>query len=66
MTMNPGPVEEIGKATNTFFDIMRQQPIVLGQMVVIFVLLGFIYLQSGVRTHDIEQIHQLLIKCIGN
>ena len=47
-------------------DIMRQQPIVLAQIVVIFVLLGFIYLQSNIRTHDIEQIHALLIKCIGN
>jgi membrane-anchored glycerophosphoryl diester phosphodiesterase (GDPDase) len=64
--MNPGIGEEGVKAAGTFMEIMKSQPIVLAQVVVIFVLLGFIYLQSSIRTHDIEQIHALLVKCIGN
>lgn len=42
-----GVGEEAGKAVGGVLDIMRAQPLVLGLLLVIFALIGFVYVQEG-------------------
>jgi len=41
--MNPGPAEEVGKAANTFMDVMKSQPIALALVVMNVLLLGYLF-----------------------
>lgn len=73
--MNPGPIEEVGKATNTFMDIMRQQPLSLALVVMNLALLALFWYIGDVvaktREREVNQLHQeqrevrdLLAKCV--
>jgi hypothetical protein len=72
--MNPGPIEETGKAVGSFFDIMRAQPLALALVVMNFALIGFTYYQSSIFNIqrkdnialfiDIQKEVQLLSQCI--
>src|SRR5262249_36423052 len=41
--MNPGPVEEAGKAANTFMDVMRSQPLSLALVVISVMLMAYLF-----------------------
>ena len=41
--MNPGPVEEAGQTARSFLDIMREQPALLGSIVLNIGLLIFLF-----------------------
>jgi hypothetical protein len=43
---NGGPVQEAGKAVGGFIDALKSQPVVLGLIVVIFVLIGLLFYLS--------------------
>jgi hypothetical protein len=69
--MNPGPVEEAGQTARSFLDIMKEQPALLGSIVLNIGMLVFIFyaLQSaaGFREKLTQQvldnsnsIHQIL------
>jgi hypothetical protein len=73
--MNPGAAEEAGKATGTFLDIMRQQPLSLALVVMNLALLVLIYFslsrQADVRSHDLDlmnaqakEVQTLLSQCV--
>lgn len=73
--MNPGPVEEAGKAVGSFMDIMRAQPLSLALVIMNIALLIFFYLiidrVGKQREREITQLHQeqkevrdLLAKCV--
>ena len=49
--------ERTGKLAEGVLDIMKAQPLVLALLLVIFALLGFVYLQSS-------QFNTLLSQCI--
>jgi predicted negative regulator of RcsB-dependent stress response len=42
-----GVGEEAGKAVGGILDVMKAQPLVLGLLLVIFALIGFVYFQSS-------------------
>jgi len=42
-----GVAEETGKAVGGILDVMKAQPLVLGLLLVIFSLIGFVYVQEG-------------------
>ena len=42
-----GVGEEAGKAVGSVLDIMKAQPLVLGLLLVIFALIGFVYVQES-------------------
>ena len=73
--MNPGPVEELGKATGTFMTIMKDQPLSLALAIMNVLLLGlFFYViqtATGVRNAEMQRIfeaqektQQLLFQCV--
>jgi len=73
--MNPGPVEEVGKATGTFMEIMRQQPLALALVFMNVALLALFFYIAKVagenRTHEFErvliaqkEVNELLAKCV--
>jgi membrane-anchored glycerophosphoryl diester phosphodiesterase (GDPDase) len=70
-----GAVEEAGKAVGGVLDIMRAQPLVLGLLLVIFSLIGFVYLQSSqfntARAENVKlfvqvqsEVQKLLAQCV--
>lgn len=70
-----GPVEEAGKAANTFMDALKAQPLSLALVVMNLTLLTFIfYWANAINTQrqesvkmilDVEkQVHELLSRCI--
>jgi membrane-anchored glycerophosphoryl diester phosphodiesterase (GDPDase) len=70
-----GPLEEAGKVAGNFLDVMRAQPLVLGLLLVIFALIGFVYLQSAqfntARAENVKlfvqvqsEVQKLLSQCI--
>lgn len=73
--MTPGPVEEVGKATGLFMQIMKDQPLSLALVIMNLALLGLFYVimdrVSHTREREINQLHQeqkevreLLAKCV--
>jgi hypothetical protein len=73
--MNPGALEEAGKATGTFFTIMKEQPLSLALSIMNIALIALIWWfttkQIEVRNHDLElyfahqkETSQLLARCI--
>lgn len=73
--MNPGVGEEVGKATNVFMQIMKDQPLSLALVIMNVMLLGlFFYViqtATGVRNIEMERIfaaqdktNQLLYNCV--
>jgi hypothetical protein len=73
--VNPGPIEETGKAVHSFMDIMRTQPLALALVVMNFGLIGFTYYQASTFTTqrrenvalfvDIQkEVQKLLSQCI--
>ena len=73
--MNPGPVEEVGKVTNTFMEIMRAQPLSLalvimniGLLVVFWLILTTVAENNKLREHELfeQQKHtsELLSRCV--
>ena len=70
-----GVAEEAGKVATSVLDVMRAQPLVLGLSLVIFALIGFIYLQEAQfntqRSDNIKlfvdiqkEIHTILSQCV--
>jgi hypothetical protein len=73
--MNPGPVEEAGKAVGGFMEIMKQQPLSLALVLMNLSLLGLFYIimdrVSETRRHEFTMLQQeqqhvrdILAKCI--
>jgi hypothetical protein len=73
--MNPGATEEVGKAANTFMDVMRQQPLSLALVVMNAALIGLVWWitsrQTELRQHDLElyfnqqkEVAALLGRCV--
>ena len=42
-----GAIEEAGKVASNVLDVMRAQPLVLGLLLVVFALIGFLYMQEA-------------------
>jgi len=42
-----GVSEEAGKAVGGILDVMKSQPLVLGLLLVVFALIGFVYVQEA-------------------
>jgi membrane-anchored glycerophosphoryl diester phosphodiesterase (GDPDase) len=70
-----GVTEEAGKAVGGILDVMKAQPLVLGLLLVIFSLIGFVYLQSSqfntARAENVKlfvdvqkEVQKLLSQCI--
>jgi hypothetical protein len=49
--MNPGAIEEAGKAASTIIESMKNQPTLLAVLVLNFVFLGFMYISLN-KTYD--------------
>lgn len=73
--MNPGPAEEIGKATNSFFRIMQSEPLSLALCVMNVLLLAlFFYVirtATDVRKAEMDRVftaqektNELLFNCV--
>ena len=73
--MNPGPVEEVGKATGVFMGIMKDQPLSLALVVMNLSLLVLFWIildkVSHNRANEIALLHneqkevrEMLAKCI--
>lgn len=73
--MNPGPVDEAGKAVGTFMEIMKAQPLSLALVAMNLALLGFFFFLTGKladqRRHEMDAMHQeqkevreLLARCV--
>lgn len=73
--MNPGPVEEAGKAVGGFMEVMKTQPLSLALVVMNVALLGFFwFILDRVHTtrqsemamiyKDHEQVRDLLARCV--
>jgi hypothetical protein len=62
------PVDNLGKATGSFFDIMREQPLSLALVIMNLAILGFFYLsmtEIGERqARNTAAVHDLLDKCL--
>jgi hypothetical protein len=67
--------EQAGKAVTGVLDVMKAQPLVLGLLLVIFALIGFVYLQSSqfntARAENVKlfidvqkEVQKLLSQCI--
>jgi membrane-anchored glycerophosphoryl diester phosphodiesterase (GDPDase) len=67
--------EQAGKAVAGVLDVMKAQPLVLGLLLVIFALIGFVYLQSSqfntARAENVKlfvqvqsEVQKLLSQCI--
>lgn len=50
--MNPGPVEEVGKATGTFMNIMKDQPLSLALAIMNLCLLALFYYIAQVASSN--------------
>lgn len=70
-----GVTEEAGKAVGGVLDVMKAQPLVLGLLLVVFALIGFVYLQSSQyntqRAENVKlfvdvqkEVQKLLSQCI--
>lgn len=70
-----GAIEEAGKVAGGVLDVMRAQPLVLGLLLVVFSLVGFIYVQSAQfndqRAENVKlflevqkEVQKLLSQCI--
>lgn len=57
-----GPVEEAGRAANTFMEVMKSQPLSLALVVMNLCLLGFLYYQGAIaaseRHHELELLYE--------
>jgi hypothetical protein len=69
--MNPGPVEEAGKVTETFMDIMKGQPLALALVVMNVMLMVLLYFDATInrdlRRAELEQqknVSELLANCV--
>jgi hypothetical protein len=73
--MNPGPVEEAGKAVGSFMDSMKAQPLSLALVVMNVCLLGMFYLilekVSEARAREFlaiqneqKEVRDLLARCV--
>jgi len=60
--MNPGPVDEAGKAVLSFMDSMKAQPLALALVVMNFVLLGYLFYSERQFQSTREQTGQRLIE----
>jgi membrane-anchored glycerophosphoryl diester phosphodiesterase (GDPDase) len=70
-----GIAEETGKVAAGILDVMKASPLVLGLLLVIFALIGFVYLQSSqfntARAENVKlfvqvqsEVQKLLSQCI--
>ena len=70
-----GVAEEAGKVAGSVLDVMKTQPLVLGLLLVVFALIGFVYLQSSqfntARAENVKlviqiqgEVQKLLSQCI--
>lgn len=73
--MNPGPVEEVGKAGGIFMSIMKDQPLSLALVImnVALLILFYIIMQAVTKTREREvnlmyedhkEVRELLAKCV--
>lgn len=73
--MNPGPVEEVGKATGVFMNIMRDQPLSLALVIMNIALLVIFWIIldkiSEFREREMKlifdehkEVRELLAKCV--
>lgn len=73
--MNPGPVEEVGKATGMFMQVMKDQPLSLALCLMNVLLLALFFYVAKVATenrrHEFEQVlasqaevNKLLYNCV--
>lgn len=73
--MNPGVGEEVGKATNVFMQIMKDQPLSLALVIMNVLLLGifFYVIQTATKTRHEEmdriflaqsETNKLLYNCV--
>jgi hypothetical protein len=60
--MNPGVTEEVGKATHTFMDIMREQPLSLALVAMNLLLLGFLWYSNSVQLSQRRETVELIVK----
>lgn len=72
--MNPGAVEEVGKATGLFVQVMKDQPLSLALVLMNVLLLGLFFyvahIATGNRAKEFEmilqsqkEVQQLLYNC---
>ena len=59
--MNAGVTEEVGKATHTFMDIMREQPLSLALVLMNLLLLGFLWYSNSVQLDQRKQTVDLIV-----
>jgi hypothetical protein len=73
--MNPGPVEEVGKAAGSFIDALKREPLSLALVVMNLSLLGFFWLilsavaaqrerEVKLLYEDKKEVRELIAKCI--
>jgi len=73
--MNPGPLEEAGKAASSFMDAMKAQPIMLGLVIMNLAMIGMLYFvlsfanKSRATEFDLifkqqSEVAQLLARCV--
>jgi uncharacterized membrane protein len=73
--VNSGPAEEVGKAANTFMDVMKSQPLSLALVVMNILLLILLYYiaqaskdtrrqEFDVLVSQQKEMSQLLFKCV--
>lgn len=60
--MNPGISEEVGKASHTFMEIMRAQPLSLALVVMNMLLLGFLWYSNSVQLKQRKETVELIVK----
>jgi len=60
--MNPGPVEEVGKAAGSFMDIMKSQPLSLALVIMNFALLGYMFYEGHENVKQREHLGDALVK----
>lgn len=58
--MNP-IAEEVGKASHTFMDIMRQQPLSLALVVMNMLLLGFLWYSNSIQLSQRKETVDLIV-----
>jgi hypothetical protein len=73
--MNPGPMEEAGKAASGFMDAMKSQPVMLGLVVMNLAMVGMLWYtlrfagdarktELGLIFKQQSEVQQLLASCI--
>lgn len=73
--MNPGAVEEVGKATGSFIDALKREPLSLALVAMNLSLLGFFWLilnavaaqrerEINLLYEDKKEVRELIAKCI--